>query len=99
MTTFFTPDYLPLKKHCDTHQKTTSAIQNVVYNKLVKFSCVATFAIVTIVSIFHELKGIWGNMCIIVIGTNSSLHHTVIRDRKYYWLGFARDLLSIDRSA
>ena len=27
--------------------KTTSAIQNVVYNKLVKFSCVATFAIVT----------------------------------------------------
>ena len=47
MTTFFTPDYLPLKKHCDTHQKTTSAIQNVVYNKLVKFSCVATFAIVT----------------------------------------------------
>ena len=28
--------------------KTTSAVQNVVYNKLVKISCVATFAIVTI---------------------------------------------------
>ena len=57
MTTFFTPDYLPLKKHCDTHQKTTSAIQNVVYNKLVKFSCVATFAIVT--NEYHQCKNIF----------------------------------------